>query len=154
MWFKRIRKSNIWKLTDNVIKIKDIVDNQIPDFSSKFKLSGYMTCMRDMNNTNIYIHKDDIEKFKQIKLVYDNDNDFVNITILKNNYTIKEEAYTLIADKTVPPAVNIKFVWYCNIMNVNLFVETTYILSQRTILFKELLNFQLLKNKHNLDNLK
>ena len=57
MWFKRIRKSNIWKLTDDVIKIKDIVDNQVPDFSSKFKLSGTMTCMRDMNKTNIYIFK-------------------------------------------------------------------------------------------------
>lgn len=150
MWFKRIRKSNIWKLTDDVIKIKDIVDNQVPDFSSKFKLSGTMTCMRDMNKTNIYIFKGDIEKFKQIKLVYDNDNDFVNISILKNNYTIKKEVYSLVANKTVPAAVNIKFVWYCNIMDVNLFIETTYMLSQHTSLFKDLLNFQSLKDRHNL----
>lgn len=150
MHFKKIKKSNIWKLTDEVIKVKDTVDNQLPDFSSKFKLSEPMTCMRDMNNTNIYIKKEDIEKLKQTKLVYDIDNDFVNISILRNNYTIKEETYSLVANKTVPSAVNIKFVWYCNIMDINLFIEKTYILSQHTSLFKDLLNFQLLKNKHNL----
>lgn len=150
MWFKRIKKSNIWKLTDEVIKIKDTVDNQLPDFSSKFKLSEPMTCLRDMNFTNIYIKKEDIEKLKQIKLIYDIDNDFMNISILRNNYTIKEEVYSLVANKVVPSAVNIKFIWYCNIMDINLFVEKTYMLSQHTSLFKDLLNFQLLKNKHNL----
>jgi UDP-N-acetylmuramate-alanine ligase len=150
MWFKRIKKSNIWNLTDDVIKIKDIVNNQTPEFSSRFKLTRSLTCMRDMKNTNIYILKEDVEKFKQIKMVYDINSDFVNISILKNNYAIKYDVYSVVANKAVPQAVNIKFVWYCNIMNVNLFIETVYILPQSTNLFKDLLNFENLKRRYEL----
>lgn len=149
---KKIRqnkKSNIWKLTDTIIEIKDIVEDQLPEFSSKFDISESFTCLRDMNDTNIYIKPEDLDKFKDIRLVYDFNNNFINLSILKR-YTITGEAYSIVANRTVPPAVNIKFVWYCNIMDINLFVETVYRLPQRTRLFKDLLNFQGLKDVHNL----
>lgn len=144
---KRNKKSNVWKLTDTVIKIKDTVINQFPEFSSKFGLSDSYTCLRDLVNTNIYVKAEDLEKFKSIKLVYDED--LVNIDILKE-YTLKSEVYSMVANRAVPAAVNIKFVWYCNIMDVNIFIETVYILDQKTALFRDLLNFQGMKDKHNL----
>lgn len=150
---KKIRqnkKSNIWNLTDTIIKIKDIVEDQLPEFSSKFDISESFTCLRDMNNTNIYIKPEDLDKFKDIRLIYDINSDFVNLSILKR-YTISGEAYSVIANRAVPPAVNIKFVWYCNIMDINLYIETVYRLPQRTRLFKDLLNFQGLKDIHNLN---
>ena len=83
-------------------------------------------------------------------MVYDINSNFVNISILKNNYTIKYDAYSVVANKAVPQAVNIKFVWYCNIMDVNLFIEATYILPQSTNLFRDLLNFENLKKRYEL----
>ena len=71
---KRIHKNklaNIWKLTDEVIQIKDTVNDIIPEFSSRFNINEKYTCMRDLelNNSSIYIKESDIEKFKDIKLV-------------------------------------------------------------------------------------
>ena len=122
---KRIRKrihrnrlANIWKLTDEVIQIKDIVDDITPEFSSRFNINEKFTCMRDLelNNSSIYIKKNDVEKFKDIKLVYDREQDYVNLSILKK-YVITKDAYAMVANKSVPPAVNIKLVYYCNIMD-------------------------------------
>lgn len=146
---KHNKKSNIWKLTDTVIKINDVVEDQIPEFSSKFNINESFICLRDMTDTNIYIKPEDLDKFKDIRLVYDANNDFVNLTILKR-YTLEGEAYSIIANKVVPPEVNIKFVWYCNIMNINLYIETIYILPQRTKLFNELLNLQTSKDNYKL----
>ena len=151
--FKKIKqnkKSNIWKLTDTVIKINDIVEDQIPEFSSRFGIKESYTCLRDMSDTNLYIKHENLDKLKSIRLVYDNNNDLVNLTILKR-YTVKGLAYSLIANRAVPPAVNIKFVWYCNIMNINLFIETTYILPQQTELFNDLLGLKKLKNEYKID---
>lgn len=146
---KQNKKSNIWKLTDTVIKINDVVEDQIPEFSSKFNINESFTCLRDMTDTNIYIKPEDLDKFKDIRLVYDANNDFVNLTILKR-YTLDGEAYSIIANKVVPPEVNIKFVWYCNIMDINLYIETIYILPQQTMLFNELLNLQTSKDNYKL----
>lgn len=146
---KRNKKSNIWKLTDDIIKINDIVKNQSPEFSSRFNLTNKYTCLRDLVDTNIYIKEEDLEKFKSMKIIYDNESDLINIDILKQ-YKLKYDVYSLVANKAVPAAVNIKFVWYCNIMDVNVYIETVYILDQKTNLFKDLLNFQGLKDKHNL----
>lgn len=143
--------ANIWKLTDEVIQIKDTVNDIIPEFSSRFNINEKYTCMRDLelNNSGIYIKENDIEKFKDIKLVYDKENDYVNLSILKK-YVIMKDAYTVIANRSVPPAVNIKLVYYCNIMNINLYIEKSFILLHDATMFKDLLNFQSLKDKHNL----
>lgn len=148
---KKHKLSNIWKLTDNVIKIVDIVPNQKPEFSSRFNINDTYCCMRDMNlvNTNVYVKEEDLEKFKDMKLVYDKERDLINISILKR-YVIKKDAYSIVANRTVPAAVNIKYVWYVNIMDLNLFIETVYRLQPDAQLFKELLNFQNLIDKHHL----
>ncbi len=151
---KQKRRSNIWKLTDQIIQIKDINDDIIPDFSSRFNITGTFTCMRDMelNTSSIFVKKEDIEKFKNIKMIYDKEKDLVNLSILKK-YVIRKDAYCLIANKVVPQAVNIKMVYYCNIMNINLYIQTTYRLQQDATLFKELLSFQDFKDNR-LINLK
>ena len=148
---KQHKMSNIWKLTDNVIQIKDITENVKPDFSPRFNIDGTFTCMRDMelNTTAIYIRPEDIEKFKNIKIIYDKERDFVNITLLKK-YVLMKDAYALVANRVVPQAVNIKLIYYCNIMDVNLYIQTTFRLEQDATLYKDLLNFQGLKDKHNL----
>ena len=148
---KRDKRSNIWKITDQIIKIRDIIPNIVPEFSSMFSTNGSYICMRDMelNNTSIYIKEEDVEKLKDIHLIYDKEQDLVNISILKK-YIINKDAYAVVANKSVPAAVNIKMVYYCNIMNINLFIETTYRLQADATLFKNLLNFQNLKDKHNL----
>ena len=148
---KRNKQANIWKLTDEVIKIIDIVPNVIPEFSSRFNINEKYTCMRDMelNNSSIYIKEEDIEKFKSIRLVYDRDNDFINLSLLKK-YVIMKDAYCVVANKSVPAAVNIKLVYYCNIMDINLYIEKSFMLQQDATMFKDLLNFQSLKDKHNL----
>ena len=148
---KQNKQANIWKLTDEVIKIKDIVHNVTPEFSSRFNVNETYTCMRDMelNNSSIFIKKEDIEKFKDIRLVYDRNNDFVNLSLLKR-YVIMKDAYTIIANRSVPAAVNIKLIYYCNIMDINLYIEKTFRLQQDATLFKDLLNFQQLKDKHHL----
>lgn len=149
------RNANIWKLTDQVIQIKDVVDNVIPDFSARFNITDTFTCMRDMelNTTSIFIKGEDVDKFKNIKMVYDIERDFVNISILKK-YIIKKDAYCVVANKVVPAAVNIKLLWYCNIMDINLYIQTTFRLQQDATLFKELLNLENLKSKHNLIEMK
>ena len=149
--YKRNKQANIWKLTDEVIKIIDIVPNVIPEFSSRFNINEKYTCMRDMelNNSSIYIKEEDIEKFKSIRLVYDRDNDFINLSLLKK-YVIMKDAYCVVANKSVPAAVNIKLVYYCNIMDINLYIEKSFMLQQDATMFKDLLNFQGLKDKHNL----
>lgn len=158
MKFRLIRKikqnklANIWKLTDQVIKIVDVVPDVIPEFSSRFDINDeHYTCMRDMelNNTSIYIKAEDIDKLKDIRLIYDREHDFVNLSILKK-YIVKKDAYSLVANRSVPAAVNIKMVYYCNIMDINLYVETTYRLQQDATLFKNLLNFESIKDKYNL----
>jgi hypothetical protein len=148
---KQHKMSNIWKLTDNVIQIKDITENVKPDFSPRFNIDGTFTCMRDMelNTTAIYIRPEDVEKFKNIKIIYDKERDFVNITLLKK-YVLMKDAYALVANRVVPQAVNIKLIYYCNIMDVNLYIQTTFRLEQDATLYKDLLNFQGLKDKHNL----
>ena len=148
---KQNKQANIWKLTDEVIKIKDIVHNVTPEFSSRFNVNETYTCMRDMelNNSSIFIKKEDVEKFKDIRLVYDRNNDFVNLSLLKR-YVIMKDAYTIIANRSVPAAVNIKLIYYCNIMDINLYIEKTFRLQQDATLFKDLLNFQQLKDKHHL----
>lgn len=138
------RLTNIWKLTDQIIEIKDVTDYAIPDFSSRYKdVDGVFTCMRDMelNTTSIYIKEEDVEKFKNIKMIYDKDRNFVNLSILKR-FIISKDAYCVIANKVVPPAVNIKMIYYCNIMDVNLYIQTTYRLQQDATLFKELLELE------------
>lgn len=138
------RLTNIWKITDQIISIKDVTDYAIPDFPSKYKnIDGDYTCMRDMelNTTSIYIKSEDIDKFKDIKMVYDKDRDLVNLSILKK-FVISKDAYCVIANKVVPPAVNIKMIYYCNIMDVNLYIQTTYRLQQDATLFKELLELE------------
>lgn len=156
--FKKIKQnriSNIWKLTDQVIQIVDITEDISPDFSSRFGLKGSYVCLRDLelNTTSIFIKKEDVEKFKDIHLVYDKEKDYVNLSILKR-YVLKKDCYSLVANKVVPQAVNIKMVYYCNIMNINLYIQTTYRLQQDATLFKELLNMENLKDKHNLVNLR
>lgn len=148
---KQHKMSNIWKLTDNVIQIKDITENVKPDFSPRFNIDGTFTCMRDMelNTTAIYIRAEDVEKFKNIKIIYDKERDFVNITLLKK-YVLMKDAYAMVANRVVPQAVNIKLIYYCNIMDVNLYIQTTFRLEQDATLYKDLLNFQGLKDKHNL----
>jgi hypothetical protein len=148
---KRNMHANIWKLTDEVIKIKDVVPNITPEFSSRYIIEDSFVCMRDLelNNTCIYIKEEDVEKFKEIKLVYDYQQDLVNLTILKK-YIISKDAYSVVANRSVPAAVNIKLVYYCNIMNINLYIEKTFRLQQDATLFKNLLNFENLKFKHNL----
>lgn len=148
---KQHKMSNIWKLTDNVIQIKDITENVKPDFSPRFNIDGTFTCMRDMelNTTAIYIRAEDVEKFKNIKIIYDKERDFVNITLLKK-YILMKDAYAMVANRVVPQAVNIKLIYYCNIMDVNLYIQTTFRLEQDATLYKDLLNFQGLKDKHNL----
>lgn len=148
---KQNKMSNIWKLTDNVIQIKDITENVKPDFSPRFNVDGTFTCMRDMelNTTAIYIRAEDVEKFKDMKIIYDKERNFVNITLLKK-YVLVKDAYTMVANKVVPQAVNIKLIYYCNIMDVNLYIQTTFRLEQDASLYKDLLNFQGLKDKHNL----
>ena len=38
------RSTNIWKITDQIICIKDVTDHAIPDFSSRYKnIDGYST---------------------------------------------------------------------------------------------------------------
>ena len=154
---KQKKMSNIWKLTDEVIEIKDVVEDIIPDFSSSnmFKVDSLYTCMRDMslNTVCIYIKKEDVEKFKDIKLVYDKERNFVNLTLLKN-YVLSKDSYCVVADRVVPQAVNIKLLYYCNIMDINLYIQRTFRLQQDATLFKELLNVEHLKIKHNLRELK
>ena len=147
---KKIRqnkKSNMWKITDTIIKINDVVEDQIPEFSSIFNIKEPYTCLRDMSDTNIYLKQEDLEKFKDIRLVYDINNNLVNLSILKR-YTINGEAYSIVSNRVVPPEVNIKFIYYCNIMDINLYIETVYILPQQTKLFKNLLDFENLKIGH------
>lgn len=150
------RLTNIWKLTDQVIGIKDITEHAIPDFSSRYKdIDGEFTCMRDMelNTTSIYIRAEDVEKFKDIKMIYDKDRDFVNLSILKK-FIISKDAYCVIANRVVPPAVNIKMIYYCNIMDVNLYIQTTYRLQPDATLFNELLELKNFKTNRGLVNLK
>ena len=151
---KKIRqnkKSNIWNITDNIIHIEDITEDIYPDFSPRFVVSGTFTCLRDreLNSTAIYLRPEDVEKFKEIRMVYDIDRNLVNISLLKR-YIIAKDAYTIVANKAVPPAVNIKLIYYCNIMDVNLYIQTTYRLQQDATLFKDLLSFQSLKDVHGL----
>ena len=148
---KQNKKSNIWKLTDEIIQIKDVVENVIPEFPPRFIITGEYTCMRDMelNTSTIYIKEEDVEKFKDIKMVYDREKDYVNLTLLKN-YVISKDAFCMVANRAVPQAVNIKYLYYCNIMDINLYVQKTYRLQQDATLFKELLNLENLKSKHNL----
>ena len=149
------KKSNIWNLTDEIIQIKDVVEDVIPEFSSRFKVNGTYTCMRDMelNTSCIYIKQEDVEKFKDIKMIYDREKDYVNLSLLKN-YILYKDAYCIVANKTVPQAVNIKLLYYCNIMDINLYVQKTFRLQQDATLFKELLNVENLKFKHNLYGIK
>lgn len=147
----RNRLANIWKLTDEVIKIKDVVHDITPEFSSRFDINEKYTCMRDLelNNSSIYIKEKDIEKFKDIKLIYDREQDYINLSLLKK-YIIMKDAYAVVANKSVPAGVNIKLVYYCNIMDINLYIEKTFILLQDATLFKDLLNFQSIKDRHKL----
>lgn len=149
------RMTNIWDITDQVIKVKDITENAIPDFASRYKLEGSFTCMRDMelNTTSIFIRGNDVEKLKNIKMIYDKDGDYINLSILKK-FILFKDAYHVIANKIVPPAVNIKMLYYCNIMDVNLYIQTTYRLQQDATLFKELLNMENLKTNNSLINLR
>jgi len=125
-------KSDCWSITDQIISIKDITHNIHPEFSSKF---------RNMNGINVYILEGNYDKLRKIKLIYDETSDLINLSILKQ-YTILEKVYPMIANKVVPPAVNIKFVYCCNIMNINIFIEEVFILDQNTELFKELLIYK------------
>jgi hypothetical protein len=107
--------------------------------------------MRDMelNTSAIYIKEEDIEKFKNIRMVYDKNKDYINLSLLKR-YVIFKDSYCMVANKTVPQAVNIKYLYYCNIMDINLYIQKTFRLQQDATLFKELLNLENLKSKHKL----
>lgn len=135
-------KSDCWSITDQIISIKDITHNIHPEFSSKFSIANKTyTCLRNMNGINVYILEGNYDKLRKIKLIYDETSDLINLSILKQ-YTILEKVYPMIANKVVPPAVNIKFVYCCNIMNINIFIEEVFILDQNTELFKELLIYK------------
>jgi len=148
--FRRNRRSNCWNLTDDVIKIKDQIHNVTPDFASRFGLTKTYTCLRDMNGTNIYILEGNLEKLKSIELIYDINSNLINTTMLREN-TILYKVYSNVYNKAVPPAVNIKFVWCCSMLDINIFMERTFVLEQNNELFKDLLNFQTLKDKYKLD---
>ena len=148
---KEKKKNNTWELTDEIIKIKDIIYNIKPEFSSRFNIDDTYVCMRDMglNNTSIFIKHDDMASFKNNDLIYNKNNNLINVSELKK-YVIKKDAYSAIANRSVPPAVNIKLVYECKYMDIELYVEKTFILQQDASLFRDLLNFQSLKDRHNL----
>ena len=146
---KKNKKTNIWNLTDDVIQIKDVIEKQYPEFSSNFDLHDAYTCLRDKKNTNIYISPSDLEKLQSISLIYDPEFDYVNVDMLLK-YSIKDNCYSVIANKAVPAGVNIKFVYKCSIQSIIVYVEKVFVLKQSDKLFKDLINFQNLLDKHEL----
>ena len=65
-------------------------------------------------------------------------------------YSIKDNCYSVIANKAVPAGVNIKFVYKCSIQSIIVYVEKVFVLKQSDKLFKDLINFQNLLDKHEL----
>ena len=110
---------------------------------SLLQIQRYLRCMRDMelNTTSIFIKSKDVKKFKNIRMIYDKEKDLVNLTLLKK-YVLKKDAYCSVANKVVPQAVNIKLLYYINIMDINLYVQTVFRLQQDATLFKELLDMK------------
>ena len=152
-FFKRRKnkKSDCWKLTDNVISILDEIHNIKPEFSSKFGIKDKTyTCFRNMQGINIYVLEGTLDKLKSISLVYDKDSNLINISQLEQ-YIILKKVYSVVSNKVVPPGVNIKIIYCCNITDINIFIEKVIILEQYEELFKDLLNFESLKDKYELD---
>ena len=57
----------------------------------------------------------------------------------------------MVANKAVPQAVNIKLLYYINILDINLYIQTVFRLQQDATLFKELLNMENLKDNYKLN---
>lgn len=148
--FKKKEDKKIWKITDTIIKIENIVFNQHPDFGERFDINEPFVCIRNFHLTCIYIKEDQFEKFKKISEIYDEKQQLINLTNLIP-YTKYQDCYALVAHRTTPIQASIRELHYCNIDNIDIYVTRSIRLVPEDQLFKDLINLQMFKDKYKLN---
>lgn len=139
-----------WDITDTIIKIESIVKDQIlPDFDNIQGCNEKMICIRNFKHACIYIKEQDYDKFLEQSYFCDKERKLVNITRLVE-YSILEDCISKVANKAVPPQVDIKEIKVCKYKDLTIYVVRIIILKPSDHLFKSLINLQFLKDKYNL----
>ena len=150
--FKSKRKQNkssssAWPITDTILKASDIVTNVSPAKDLGLDLQGSFVCIRDLRSSCIYIKEDQFEKFKKFSFIYDSEKDLVNLTRLVK-FEVEENCYSQVINKTNPPQVNIKELKVCHISGLEVYVTRVIRLHLTDQLFEDLMNLQMIKEKH------
>lgn len=155
MFLFRKKRYKKWKYTDVIIKIQDIVHNQVPEFRKRMHVNGNekYVCIRDMENICIYIKENQFEEFEKLDFIYDKKNELINVSnILK--LKIISDRYPQVANHTSPPSVSIRECVLCSYNGINIYVSRAIILKLEDELFEDLINLQVMKEKYNFLNYK
>lgn len=139
-----------WKDTDIIMKIDDELPNQHLDLGDTYKSDKLYTCIRSYNvGICLYVPTDKIDKFKKYSDIYNPDTNMIDITSLEK-YFVSQNAFSHVSNKITPPSIQIKKVQEYLIGDIIIFVSRVISLKQTDQLFKDILNYETLKEKYHL----
>ena len=150
----RLPKHEDWKVTDHIIEVKDTMYNI--KISSDDKLydsdisENEFVCIRNYADTLIYIPQKDFNRFKDIPNIYNGAMKLINVSNI-TRHKVYANAISFVANRITPPVVKIKNTMKCNIDGIEVVVVRIMNLSQEEELYKDLISYELLKEKYRLD---
>ena len=147
---KKQIKNYSWHLQDTIVEVKDIVPNQHLDIELEYDLKNKtFSCIRDYHGTAIYVKSELLERFKNIQSVYNKELNMINLSKLREHH-VSGNCFAQVANKTVPYSVSIKEIRHCRVHNIDVYMMRIINLYQTDDLFKDLINYQNIKDKHGL----
>lgn len=140
---------NSWELTDTIISIFDTVEDIVPEFISRDNShsSDSYTCMRDLHNTCVYVHDNDLVKILGNPDFYDKEEKLLNISRLLK-YKISSNCYPFITKDISPAFVSLKQVVQCKYEGIYIYVFRQIELDNSDELFRDLINIQNMRNTY------
>lgn len=149
IFFKRKKKDINWLLTDNVIKIEDIVYNQHPDFCDKLGIdkSKKFVCMRNYKGQRVYINESDFDKFSNMDDIYYKN--MINLTNLYK-YQVISTIYANISNMCIPQQVSLNNFKSCRIDDIDVYITSSEELTRADSLFNDLITLKNMKDQHHI----
>lgn len=147
---KKFQKYN-WNVNDIILKIDDEIPNLNPNLGNRIKSKSLCTCIKSYNGACVYIEDINIDKFKNDYSIYYKEENLINISKIFD-HLVDQDVLSVVANNTVPQSVSIKTVKHCNVNGIDIFVVQILELNKSDELYRDLINFQLIKNKYNLCN--
>lgn len=144
----RQKREDKWEITDTIIKAEDIIFGQSLNFAQGLYTSDdKYVCIRNYHMSCIYVREEQFDQFKELNFIYSEDKKLINLTRLRK-WTRTRNCVAVIANKTVPPEVDIREIELCVIDDIVIYITRIIKLKPKDQLFGDLINLQIMKEKH------